>query len=54
MLPQYVVEMDKKKVSVTVDHDLVDWVDEEIANRRFSNRSHAVCYALNKLRKDTH
>ena len=53
-LPQYAVEMEKKKVSVTIDQDLIDWVDQEIANRRFSNRSHAMCFAIYKLQNDTH
>lgn len=43
----------KKKVqlSVTLDEDQIEWMDKEIAENRFANRSHAVVYALTQLMK---
>jgi len=43
----------KKKIqlSVTLDEDQVEWMDKEIAENRFANRSHAVVYAITQLMK---
>lgn len=38
----------KLKISVTVDPDLVRWIDEQVKTQRFRNRSHAVDVALRK------
>ncbi len=43
----------KKKVSVSIDEDLLSWVHSEIENKRFSSLSHAVDYALNELKKSS-
>lgn len=39
----------KSKISVTVDKNIVDWVDEQVKTQRFRNRSHAVELALMKF-----
>lgn len=36
----------KVKIAVTVDPDLVKWIDEQVKSQRFRNRSHAVDVAL--------
>lgn len=36
----------RAKVSVTIDTELVQWVDEQVKARRFRNRSHAFEWAL--------
>ena len=36
----------KSKISVTVDKNIVDWIDREVETQRFRNRSHAVEVAL--------
>jgi Arc/MetJ-type ribon-helix-helix transcriptional regulator len=41
----------KVKVSVALSPEILEWVDKQIENRVFANRSHAVEYALFKLRK---
>jgi len=41
--------MPRAKVSVTVDSELIEWVDKEVKTRRFRNRSHAVEVALAKF-----
>jgi Arc/MetJ-type ribon-helix-helix transcriptional regulator len=33
---------DKIKVTVTMDPELVEWIDSQIATRRFASRSHAL------------
>jgi Arc/MetJ-type ribon-helix-helix transcriptional regulator len=39
----------KAKISVTVDKQIVDWIDEQVKTQRFRNRSHAVELALMKF-----
>jgi Arc/MetJ-type ribon-helix-helix transcriptional regulator len=36
----------KGKLSVSVDQELIDWIDKEIQTKRFASRSHAVDYIL--------
>jgi hypothetical protein len=44
-IKQYMRVM-KKKIAVTVDPDLVTWLDQQVKTQRFRNRSHAVDVAL--------
>jgi len=39
------------KVTASIKEDLVDWVDKEVDKSRFASRTHAVEYALTKLRE---
>jgi len=39
----------KAKMSITVDADLVHWIDAQVKTLRFRNRSHAVEVALRKF-----
>ena len=39
------------KITTTVDRELVEWLDGEVEKRRFRNRSHAVEYAIAKLKE---
>ena len=41
----------KVKVTASIKGDLVDWVDKEVDKSRFASRTHAVEYALTKLRE---
>jgi Arc/MetJ-type ribon-helix-helix transcriptional regulator len=41
----------KIKTSIALDEDLLQWVDSEIKTKRFANRTHAIEYALELLRK---
>lgn len=43
--------MPKVRKNVTLDSDLIDWVEKRIENKRFASVSHAIEYALNELRK---
>jgi len=40
----------KKRVYATIREDLVEWMDQEIEKLRFASRSHAIEYALAKLK----
>lgn len=39
------------KVTATVDNELIEWIDREVETKRFRNRSHAIEYALAKLKE---
>lgn len=39
------------KVTATIDNELVEWLDAEVEKRRFRNRSHAIEYAIAKLKE---
>jgi metal-responsive CopG/Arc/MetJ family transcriptional regulator len=42
----------KNKISISVDCETLERIDESIFKRKFRNRSHAFEYALNKLFED--
>jgi len=42
----------KIKTSVALDEDLLKWVDEMVRAKRFANRTHAIEYALQRLREE--
>jgi len=39
------------KVTATIDKELVEWLDGEVEKRRFRNRSHAIEFAIAKLKE---
>ncbi|HKG89249.1 MAG TPA: ribbon-helix-helix domain-containing protein [Nitrososphaeraceae archaeon] len=41
----------KVKTSITVDDDLLKWIDKEIQSRRFASRTHAIEYAIEQLKR---
>jgi Arc/MetJ-type ribon-helix-helix transcriptional regulator len=41
----------KLKTSVALDRDLLTWVDRMVQAKRFANRTHAIEYALQKLKE---
>ena len=45
-------DMPRKKVTVTIDEALVEWLDMEVEKRRFRNRSHGFEVALDELKKE--
>jgi Arc/MetJ-type ribon-helix-helix transcriptional regulator len=46
-----VIDMAKVKITVTVTPEIFKWVDEEVKNGFFADRSHAVQYSLMKVRE---
>ena len=45
------MESMKKSVSVTIEKELVSWIDEQVKTQRYRNRSHLVELALMKFRE---
>ena len=41
----------KTRVSARVDDELIAWVDEQVENKIFGTRSHALNYALLQLKQ---
>jgi len=39
----------KEKISVTVDGQLLKWVDSQIKKKKFASRSHAIEFALSSI-----
>jgi len=36
----------KERITLTIDKELLAWVDEKVAQKIFSNRSHALEYLM--------
>ena len=43
----------KINTSMNLDEDLLKWVDSQITKKRFAHRTHAVEYALQKLKEES-
>lgn len=43
--------MPKRKLSITMQLDLFDWMEDEIQKGEYANYSHAIEYAMRKLRE---
>lgn len=43
--------MPKRKLSITMQSDLFEWMEGEIKNGEYANYSHAIEYAMRKLRE---
>ena len=41
----------KKKISVSIDEDLLGWVNDEVEKKKFASVSHAINLSLSELRK---
>jgi Arc/MetJ-type ribon-helix-helix transcriptional regulator len=41
----------KLKTSIALDTDLLKWIDKQIESKRFANRTHAIEYALQRLKE---
>lgn len=41
----------KVKTSVALDEDLLTWIDDMIERKRFASRTHAIEYALQRLKE---
>jgi Arc/MetJ-type ribon-helix-helix transcriptional regulator len=41
----------KVKVTASMHGDLVNWIDEQVTSRRFASRTHALEYAVHKLKE---
>jgi len=43
----------KTKISITVDDELIKWLDSQIKKKKFASRSHGFEYALSQLKEKT-
>ena len=41
----------KSSICVTIDPEMVKWIDKQIEEKKFANRSHGVEYALYQLKE---
>jgi Arc/MetJ-type ribon-helix-helix transcriptional regulator len=48
---EVVLEMVRARLFCTLRQDILAWVDEQVNKARFRNRSHAIEYALIKLKE---
>ncbi len=39
----------KPRATITIEQKYLEWIDKQIADKRFANRSHGVEYAVQKL-----
>ena len=44
--------MPRKKISVTIDEELLEWCRKKVESKRFRSVSHVIEYALLKLREE--
>jgi Arc/MetJ-type ribon-helix-helix transcriptional regulator len=42
----------KIKTSVALDKEILEWIDRQVGKKVFANRSHAIEYALQKLKEE--
>ena len=43
--------MAKKQVTVNMDEEILDWIEEKIKEKQFATRSHGLEYAITRLMK---
>jgi metal-responsive CopG/Arc/MetJ family transcriptional regulator len=43
--------MAKKQVTINIDEELLDWIEERIKEKQFATRSHGIEYAITRLKK---
>jgi len=39
----------KTHTSITLDSELLEWIDKEVKKKRFATRTHAIEYAIQRL-----
>jgi len=49
-LSHLVILLAKVKLSITIDEDLIKWLDSQIKKKRFANRSHGFEYAVSQMK----
>jgi Arc/MetJ-type ribon-helix-helix transcriptional regulator len=42
----------KVKTSVAIGQEMLEWIDSQVKRKIFANRSHAIEYALEKLKNE--
>lgn len=44
--------MGKEKMSVSIDENLIRWLDSQIKTKRFASRSHWIEFALTQIKEE--
>ncbi|HLD42692.1 MAG TPA: ribbon-helix-helix domain-containing protein [Candidatus Nanoarchaeia archaeon] len=44
----------KERITITLDKELLEWVDQQIARKLFANRSHAFEYLIKRKQEEEH
>ena len=39
-------DKEKPRIAITIDPELLDWIDGKIKSKKFANRSHAIEYCV--------
>lgn len=42
----------KERITITIDKELLDWIDSNVDEKVFANRSHAMEFLIKKRMKD--
>jgi metal-responsive CopG/Arc/MetJ family transcriptional regulator len=42
----------KERVTITIDKELLEWIDKRIEEKNFANRSHAIEYLIVQSQKN--
>lgn len=48
-----VILLPKTKLSITIDEDLIRWLDLQIKKKKFASRSHGFEYAVSQLKENS-
>jgi len=43
--------MVKVKLTITISPELIHWIDEQVEQKHFADRSHAVQYSVHKVKQ---
>jgi metal-responsive CopG/Arc/MetJ family transcriptional regulator len=42
----------KERITITIDKELLDWLDKKINEKIFANRSHGVEFLINRKKEE--
>jgi metal-responsive CopG/Arc/MetJ family transcriptional regulator len=44
----------KERITITIDKDLLEWLDNKISRKIFANRSHGIEYLIKRAAEEKH
>lgn len=53
ILSYSVILLAKSKISITIDGDLIKWLDSQIKQKKFASRSHGFEFAITQLKEES-
>ena len=42
----------KERITITIDKELLDWIDQKVGEKVFANRSHALEFLIHNRREN--